>query len=99
VKINPAPWEAVQIGSYVKVVDASGGTVSDIRLSHHPADAEPIGWNNACLIAAAPELLAACVEVEAWIAETMRDKEELSEDAQAILATVRAAIARAGGAS
>jgi hypothetical protein len=62
-----------------------------------PDDDEPVAA--AIGEAAALELLAACVEVEAWIAETMRDEEELAWDAQAILATVRAAIARAGGAS
>ena len=57
---TPGPWKAVQTGDYVKVVGANGDLVSDLRLIHHPAGSEPIGWNNALLMAAAPDLLAAC---------------------------------------
>jgi len=65
VKMN---WKVVQVGDYVKVVDSDGQVVSDLRLIHHPGTSDPVGWHNALLIAAAPDLLSACESLLAlWL--------------------------------
>src|SRR5262249_37592470 len=47
---SPTPWLTVQDGDYIKVLDADGTVVSDLRLAH------PYGWGNALLIANAPRM-------------------------------------------
>lgn len=56
---TPGPWKAHQCGRYWKVKreDISGYTVAEV------GPIEGVAESNACLIAAAPELLAACMEL------------------------------------
>lgn len=74
----------------LRVRDAAGGEVADITT----ADGRPAGereWGHARLIAAAPDLLAAC--------EVMLAKGKGPTDVDAAYAMMRAAVAKATGAS
>jgi len=100
VKHTPGPWKTDSntiTGQYTLVFDRAGDLVAHTAHGMDPADIDVYGPEceaNARLIAAAPDLLAACQELVAlWQAEGGR---LLLSDSPSIV-RARAAIAKAGG--
>jgi hypothetical protein len=55
-------------------------------------------WADASLMAAAPDLYAACEEVRTWLEdESFNDLDDLSDDCKDLLATIKAALSKARG--
>lgn len=87
--LHPGPWTAEPWGPHWTLIrDAHGDGVA--RVTGNPE------WPTPLLVRAAPDLLAACQDAAAWIAQRqpIGDDQWSGED---VMAALRAAIARATG--
>ncbi|MEX9843350.1 hypothetical protein AB7X06_19580 [Providencia rettgeri] len=98
-KHSPAPWVVEDNGSYFDIKEKNGySNLSDVCASQMMYDnkehkKDGVAYANACLIAAAPELLEALIELTESAKEAIDGLGDLSD----AIDTAKAAIAKALG--
>lgn len=97
-KHSPAPWAVDDNGIFFEITREDGLRVADVCSSQHLYDDSKhhrngVAYANACLIAAAPELLEALIELTESAKEAIDGLGDLSD----AIDTAKAAITKALG--
>lgn len=95
-KFTPGPWR-IESEPY-NVWDAEGRLICRANAPFEPDSSWERGCANARLIAASPDLLAACKEAESIMAKHVYPQPDKPDSLWGVLKMLRAAVAKAEGA-